>query len=373
MHSQLTELKPLLLEHYQRYPQMTIQDLVKLIFQNEFAGGHMVTCELASLQRLQEECQGLDAIASVMFEDIGNNLCRLRLQAIRPSGVQLSTVNRFFVNTALSRRGRVSSFEQKLDLLRSCCEEGVLPFQTADLEAYLRTYRERGYPAVSHSQVYRQSYRPAYRVVGAEYRDYFPIFSRIDRLLKHSDDLVCVAIDGNSGAGKSTLAKLIQAIYDCNVFHMDDYFLPPQMKTEQRLAEAGGNVDYERFLHEVIAGIASRQEFCYSPYDCQQQALMPAISVAPSRLNVVEGVYSLHPVLADSYQLKAFLAIEPEKQLERIAARSGTAILERFQREWIPLENHYFERLQIAAQCDLVFSAEEARVCHSASSEGLCD
>ena len=48
-----------------------------------------------------------------------------------------------------------------------------------------------------------------------------------------------VAIDGNSGAGKSTLAALIADVYDCNLFHMDDFFLRPEQRTEERLKETG--------------------------------------------------------------------------------------------------------------------------------------
>jgi hypothetical protein len=33
------------------------------------------------------------------------------------------------------------------------------------LEAYLSAYEMAGYPMVSHSETYRQNYRPAYRVV----------------------------------------------------------------------------------------------------------------------------------------------------------------------------------------------------------------
>ena len=32
---------------------------------------------------------------------------------------------------------------------------------------------------------------------------------------------------------------------------MDDYFLQPYQRTEERLAEPGGNVDYERFKEEI--------------------------------------------------------------------------------------------------------------------------
>ena len=69
-----------------------------------------------------------------------------------------------------------------------------------------------------------------------------------------------VAIDGPCASGKSTLGALLRGVYGANLFHMDDYFLPFARKTPERLAEPGGNVDYERFFAEVAgrpAGAAS--------------------------------------------------------------------------------------------------------------------
>ena len=39
---------------------MQIQDMVKLIYQNEFAGGHMIKNEKDSMKRLYEEYTAID-------------------------------------------------------------------------------------------------------------------------------------------------------------------------------------------------------------------------------------------------------------------------------------------------------------------------
>ena len=75
--------------------------------------------------------------------------------------------------------------------------------------------------------------------------------THLDELLK-SRQHILVAIDGNCTAGKSTLASLLEKEYDCNVFHMDDFFLRPEQRTPDRFAQVGGNVDYERFFEEVL-------------------------------------------------------------------------------------------------------------------------
>ena len=43
--------------------------------------------------------------------------------------------------------------------------QGVFAFQAAELEKYLSEYKKKGYPAVSHSEEYKEAYLPAYRVV----------------------------------------------------------------------------------------------------------------------------------------------------------------------------------------------------------------
>ncbi|MEA4883583.1 MAG: hypothetical protein VB144_08010 [Clostridia bacterium] len=358
------ELRDVLLLHQRRYPKLQIQDLVKLVFQNEFAGGHMIADAESSLQRLRAECQALVGSCSSerpgdVFLSIGNGLCRLDLAAISGAGVQLTTVNQFFVNTARSRRGDLTSFERKLELLRDCCQTGQLPHVAADLEAFLLAYRAQGYPAVSHSVVYRDHYKPAYQVVDSVHRDFFALFCRIDGLLE-SQATVCVAIDGPSGAGKSTLAALLGQVYNCNIFHMDDFSLPPELKTEERLAEAGGNVDYLRFRQEVVGGLQTGREFSYRPYDCRRQTYGQPVTVSPKRLNVIEGVYSQHPALVDCYQLEVFLSVDKAEQLRRIERRNGPLMLKRFINEWIPLENTGAGRVKPpAGSCD----TERTRTC----------
>jgi len=188
----------------------------------------------------------------------------------------------------------------------------------------------------------------------SQYNKYSKILSNIDSLLNFHDT-VLVAIDGSSGAGKSTLANVLSEVYDCNVFHMDDFFLRPELKTEERLKELAGNVDYVRFKEEVIVGLNSGQEFKYQIYDCKQMALTNWVSVVPKKLNIIEGSYSMHPTLIDNYHLKIFLHINPEEQSLRILKRNGPIMHRKFLSLWVPLENKYFSEMNIAAQSNLVF------------------
>jgi uridine kinase len=177
----------------------------------------------------------------------------------------------------------------------------------------------------------------------------------INDILK-SPGIKIIAIDGNCAAGKSTLAATIQEEYDCNVFHMDDYYLPLHKKTKERLNEVGGNVDRERFKEEILDKIRSDESFIYKIYDCKGQSLHPSERIYLKKLNIVEGVYSMHPELAGFYDLTVFLTIGEAEQSRRLSVREDPKIYERFIREWIPLENRYFKELRIKDTCDLILT-----------------
>ena len=70
----------------------------------------------------------------------------------------------------------------------------------------------------------------------------------ISALLQTDKPRLLIAIDGCCATGKTTLARQLAERYECNLFHMDDFFLRPHQRTEERLAAPGENIDHERFF-----------------------------------------------------------------------------------------------------------------------------
>ncbi len=166
---------------------------------------------------------------------------------------------------------------------------------------------------------------------------------------------ILIAIDGRCSAGKTTLAAGLQKELGCCVIHMDDFFLRPQQRTPERYREPGGNVDYERFLTEVMEPLVKQQSLAYHPYDCKRQAFSEAVEVEPCSIAIIEGSYSCHPALWDFYSLRIFMDVEKEEQRRRIMQRNGEAVWSVFQEKWIPLEEMYFTAYSIKNRCDLCF------------------
>lgn len=183
------------------------------------------------------------------------------------------------------------------------------------------------------------------------------IRKRITVLMKEERQIL-VAIDGSCTSGKSTLADALAEEYDCNLFHMDDFFLRPLQRTAERLAETGGNVDYERFYEEVLLPLKRGTAFSYRPYDCGTGSLKEEVMVIPGRINIVEGSYSCHPYFQDPYNLKVFLDVSPQVRTQRIMQRPQF-LWKRFFEEWIPMEQRYFEAFFIREQADLVAIPED--------------
>lgn len=165
---------------------------------------------------------------------------------------------------------------------------------------------------------------------------------------------IIIAIDGNCGCGKSTMATELAGALDANLFHMDDFYLPEVMKTEERMAEPGGNVDYIRFKNEVLEPLLEGSSFVYQKFSCQVQGLGESVVVTPKKINIVEGAYAMHPLLIDAYDLKVFMSHDYDTQCERILLRNGPEKLKSFVEKWIPLENRYFEALAIREKCDVL-------------------
>lgn len=160
----MEELRAILITHAKRYPLMQPCDAVKLIYQNEFGGGHLIRDEEACLNYLRREYAAVEKDpTAAQYEDIGNGIVRVNLAAVMPE--DLEQLGRDFIVSAAKHKGTLDSFLNKLEVLRKLTAEGVFTFDVDALKAYLSEYKAAGYPAVSHSPDYRERYKPAYRVI----------------------------------------------------------------------------------------------------------------------------------------------------------------------------------------------------------------
>ena len=351
----MTEFGKLLEAHALRYSAMQPQDAVKLAYQSEFGGGHMIGDVEACKAYLAEEYAATVQDADTpLIEDIGGGMIRLQLAALDAEGITPAQAARLFIASANQPRGTKEGLLAKLECIREQAEAGVFGFDAAELAAYLQEYAAAGYPAVRHSEQYRAAYQPAYRVIDRRWMRMLPLMKKIDAL-QIQQERVCLAIEGRAASGKTTLASRLAALYgaDCCVIHMDDFFLPMELRTEARYAQAGGNIHYERFMEQVASHL-QEDSITYAPFDCSVGDYGAKVTQKLCPLTVIEGSYSMHPYFRDPYDLHVFLELAPAEQKQRILQRNGPEWYVDFEEKWIPMEEAYFAACKVSQRCDLI-------------------
>lgn len=173
---------------------------------------------------------------------------------------------------------------------------------------------------------------------------------KYDKLKNFIDSLtlpIIIAIEGKCASGKTTLAN--EFINKATIIHIDDFFLPPEAKTNERLSEVGGNVNYEA-IKELLELIKSKKMIKYNKYDCHQNTYTE-VTLPYNDIIILEGVYSFHPFFNKLIDKLVYIDIDEITQAKRISARPNAS---RFFNEWMKYENTYYEKTNILNNIDLL-------------------
>ena len=179
------------------------------------------------------------------------------------------------------------------------------------------------------------------------------IIPKVNELLKSKERIV-IAIDGRCTSGKTTLAQALAGALSAPFVSCDDFFLPKEKRTKERLSEVGGNMERERLYAEVLLPFIQGDVVIYRPFICKTLSYGNAISVENSRILIVEGSYSCHNDLWACYDLHIFLDISKEEQKKRILARNPQNANDFFTK-WIPMEERYFADGRVKEMAELCF------------------
>ena len=353
--------KKILIEQAKLHHSILPQDIVKLCYQATFGANHLFLNRDKAFQYFLQEYQNTSANSTPLFEPVSTSYVRCNLGAWKQLHFPVEWLFELFYHTASEKSsGTDTLFWNYITIAESLVTDQLFPFSKEEWQNYIASYRKHGVIAVHHSELYRANELPAYRLIHSKYTKLLPIIEKLTTIPNHKlsvpNNTYVIAIEGRAGAGKSTLAEVLAHMLHATIIQMDDFFLPPALRTKSRLNESGGNVHYERFCEEILPFLRKNTSFSYRCFDCHTMDYTEPKQIPQNQWYIVEGSYSMHPAFRNYMDFSIFCDISQEEQLSRIQLRNGEHMLKRFTDIWIPMEEHYFEIEQIREKCDMIVS-----------------
>ena len=176
---QNTTTYALLKEHFQRYPLLQPQDVLKFLHQSTFGCGHLIASPTAAAAYI---CQEMEQCAESMaaIENMDGDFCRVHLSYTKKLGVSADTLAKLLAFSAQDPCGDKESIETRLNVALSMAKNGEFPFSYEELQQEIAAWRSAGFPARHHSEAFRDAYAPAYRVIKKEYAQWLPLLAKIE-------------------------------------------------------------------------------------------------------------------------------------------------------------------------------------------------
>lgn len=364
------ELDKYLIQQLEKHPSIQPRDIIKLCFQAVFGGEHLLEDMEGAENYFNEEYDRVQEQDIPLYEQISGEICRVNLAAWKYRKLPGKWLFRMFAASAkagyttgnnLDKSVVENAGENGSERLQSCLKQAehvvqarATTFSVADWKNCVEDYWKQGLHPVHHSDIYREKEKPAYRVVNSRYMRILPVLemAAAKTAKKEKEDQMSagplvIAIEGRAASGKSTMAEQLKNILGADIIRMDDFFLPPFLRSEERFQETGGNIHYERFLQQVIPFLSRKEGFSYDRFDCGIMDYNGKCSIGETSVRIVEGSYSCHPLFGSYADITVFSDVDPEEQLRRIYDRNGPKMLQMFQSRWIPMEEAYFEKAGI--------------------------
>jgi hypothetical protein len=151
---------------------MQVQDLYKLIHQGALGSEHAVANIEAAQAWLVREVSNLGT--GPLEETIdplnpGGEIVRVHLRPYIEDGGDLDCLLKAFVRTANQYRGDPVVLLDAIGQAQELVNAREASFSGAELADFFKAMGAQGFPAIHHSPVYEELYRPAYRVVKRDF------------------------------------------------------------------------------------------------------------------------------------------------------------------------------------------------------------
>ena len=163
-----TNTRELLISHYNTYPELEVADIFKFIFQSAFGCEHLVSSEERALNYIKEELKRVSADEAPRVDKLDGNYSRVYLSCLNDEVTPEVMAKYFCLSAKIEPDGKEKLLE-KIAVARELILDGTIVLSLSDFDELHERWRKAGYPAIHHSDSFREAYHPAYRVIANEY------------------------------------------------------------------------------------------------------------------------------------------------------------------------------------------------------------
>jgi len=159
----------LLIKEFTRFPKSKVQDYYKLLFQAVYGAKHMIQNYNDCFEMLDKEISKIEPdIHYQLYNDISLTfpLIRVNLSRCKADKIDRHTISKaFFEGAKIDIKIDTLEFETYIDVAVNALKKHPFNIIEKDLEEFIKQIKKIGFLAVHHSEAYRDSYKPHYRVI----------------------------------------------------------------------------------------------------------------------------------------------------------------------------------------------------------------
>jgi hypothetical protein len=174
-----SEIYRLLVSHVSRYPQMGIQDIYKLLYQGSMGSEHVVNSFEEFDKDLMEEWDTVEADDGIpIWENIrpDGQLVRFYLAPYKARGGDVASLSTLCFWSSSLFHGNIEDLKVGWDtVVKACREKRFCISSEEEIKEFDDWLRKYNFPPIHHTEIYRKTYRPAYRLL---IKDFLNVLTR---------------------------------------------------------------------------------------------------------------------------------------------------------------------------------------------------
>jgi hypothetical protein len=159
--------------HLSWYPLMELRDVYKLLYQGVMGAEHLMPSREEYTAYLQSEFEPLQPDPTARLLELlrpDGMLFRLNLRPYKTRQQGLDTLISYLLETAHIITGtKAELLAAWEEFTRLSLHGKIKQFDAKTIEQFNQWLEQLEYPAIHHSEIYGQEYRPAYRLIAAKF------------------------------------------------------------------------------------------------------------------------------------------------------------------------------------------------------------